>query len=250
MYTTERETYSLVVMHNQCNLPDLIPGGDRRFSSSCDTVFRSVWVFSTTSFCFCSSLGGWNIFPVSTDVPVHMYLEGGERGERRRGRGGRGRGGGRREERGRKEGERKARGQRREQGRRKGEMREEERREKGRRQEFVVKTPNVQQNYLFFCCNSSKLLTTQLYLIIAHTSPQMKCLHDCDMFSVWLHWLVTQNHAWWWNGSFHFLASFQEYGGFQSAKNGQYTGNTSKTIYHRWVSLSEHAVLSWHTNHG
>ena len=63
---------------------------------------------------------------------------------------------------------------------------------------------------------------------------------------MWLHWLVTQNHAWWWNGSFHFLASFQDLGGFQSAKNGQYTGNTSETIYHQGVSLSEHTVLSWH----
>ena len=75
-------------------------------------------MFSTTSLVFCSSLGGWNIFPVSTDVPVGMYLEGGREVRRGRGRGrGRGRerereregeggrGGGRREERGRKEGE-------------------------------------------------------------------------------------------------------------------------------------------------
>ena len=65
-------------------------------------------MFSATSLFFCSSLVGWNIFPVSTDVPVRMYLEWGGGGrERKREKereGERGRGERRERERGRKKG--------------------------------------------------------------------------------------------------------------------------------------------------
>ena len=67
-------------------------------------------MFSATSLFFCSSLVGWNIFPVSTDVPVRMVFGvggGGGGGERKREKereGERGRGERRERERGRKKG--------------------------------------------------------------------------------------------------------------------------------------------------
>ena len=147
-------------------------------------MLKCGWVFSTTSLFFCSSLGGWNIPP---DVPACMCIcvkeggRGGREGEREReggreeggGEGKRGGGKGVRGERGRGgKGERgEGEGRMKQGGEGKGKKvgdrggskeekegtREGERREKGGR--------NCGQD------------------IIAHTSVQMKYLHDHDMFS-------------------------------------------------------------------